>query len=97
MNLSKPELQFLFSDQWHSKSSVLTDLESAANSSSLSPSIVSERCRRGNVFTLKEIEMVTNGFAEENMIRTSGDNGVIYRAVLLDNRRAAVKSLISSR
>ncbi|XP_059459401.1 probable serine/threonine-protein kinase At1g01540 [Corylus avellana] len=48
---------------------------------------------RGSKFSLKEIEMATNSLAKENLIG-SGDYGVVYRGILLDNTRVAVKKLV---
>ncbi|KAF8044059.1 hypothetical protein BT93_A2130 [Corymbia citriodora subsp. variegata] len=44
---------------------------------------------------LDEIKFVTNGFACENVIGC-GDNAVVYRGVLLNNVRVAVKRLLCS-
>ncbi|KAJ0099410.1 hypothetical protein Patl1_20214 [Pistacia atlantica] len=86
MNLSQPEFQMMLSDPCSIKSSLVTDLESIAG--------LSER-QYGNRCSLKEIALVTNDFSGENMI-ASGDNGMVYRALLLDNKRVAVKRLIMS-
>lgn len=51
---------------------------------------------RGCRFSLKEIEMATNGLAKENVIGM-WDNWIVYRGILLDNTRVAVKKLVSSR
>lgn len=93
MNLSKPDLQFMFSDRWSSGTSTNRCTRAQANGNI--------RCsvsgmRLGIRISLKEIDIVTDGFAEQNVI-ASGDNGVVYRAVLLDNMRAAVKLLMSNR
>ncbi|KAK9181853.1 hypothetical protein WN944_024993 [Citrus x changshan-huyou] len=92
MNLSKPDLQFMFSDRWSSGTSTNRCTRAQANGNI--------RCsvsgmRLGIRISLKEIDIVTNGFAEQNVI-ASGENGVVYRAVLLDNMRAAVKLLMSN-
>lgn len=44
-------------------------------------------------FTLREIEMATNGFAKQNVIGC-GDYGVLYRGLLKDNTKVAVKRLM---
>lgn len=47
-------------------------------------------------YNLREIETATNGFADENVIG-SGDYGVVYRGLLYDHTRVAVKKLICNR
>ncbi|XP_050221080.1 probable serine/threonine-protein kinase At1g01540 [Mercurialis annua] len=49
---------------------------------------------RGNRFSYKDIEVVTGGFSDENLIG-NGNQGVVYRGSLLDSTRVAVKSLLS--
>lgn len=44
-------------------------------------------------YTLNEIETATNGFADENVIG-SGDYGIVYRGLLFDHSRVAIKKLI---
>lgn len=51
---------------------------------------------RGSRFSLRDIEMATNGLAKTNMIG-SGDYGAVYRGILLDNTPVAVKKLVSVR
>ncbi|KAK3220295.1 hypothetical protein Dsin_014265 [Dipteronia sinensis] len=61
-----------------------------------SPAVSSSRTIQCSRFAVEEMEAVTSGFAEENVIG-SGDNGVVYRGVLLDvNARVAVKKLLSN-
>ena len=48
------------------------------------------------VFSLKEIEVATNGFARENVIG-NGDYGTVYFGILLDSTRVAVKKLLINR
>ncbi|KAL3521564.1 hypothetical protein ACH5RR_019713 [Cinchona calisaya] len=52
--------------------------------------------RPGKEYTLNEIEAATNGFADENFIG-SGDYGIVYRGVLFDHTRVAIKKLIVNR
>ncbi|KAG5558664.1 hypothetical protein RHGRI_008574 [Rhododendron griersonianum] len=47
-------------------------------------------------YTAREIEVATNGFADENVIG-SGDFGIVYRGVLFDGMRVAVKKLLYDR
>lgn len=69
----------------------VADLESVAR---YSP-VVSDAWG-GNRVALREIEVVTNGFADENVIG-NGDHGIVYRCILLNTTRVAVKRLSSKR
>ena len=97
MNTTKPELQVMFPHQWSTHASATTqesclaDMEPFAKYSSG----VSETWS-GNHFSLREVEIVTNDFAYENLIG-HGDYGVVYRGVLLDDIPVAVKRLLSNR
>ncbi|XVF53541.1 hypothetical protein PTKIN_Ptkin05aG0107300 [Pterospermum kingtungense] len=97
MNTTKPELQIMFSDRWSTRASSTTQETSLAY---LEPynklsSGVSEKWTVGTHFSLREVGIVTNGFAYENLIGY-GDYGVVYRGVLLDDRQVAVKRLLSN-
>lgn len=48
------------------------------------------------MFSLNEIEVATNGFSRENVIG-NGDFGTVYRGILLDSTRVAVKKLLINR
>ncbi|KAL9381519.1 hypothetical protein Peur_027176 [Populus x canadensis] len=100
MNIEKLDHhhQVILTDQCSNVSTGLTtrytgvaDLEPTARYSSVVPD-----AWRGNRIALKEIEVVTDGFADMNMIG-SGDYSVAYRGVLLDTTRVAVKRLLSNR
>ncbi|KAI4351653.1 hypothetical protein L6164_005989 [Bauhinia variegata] len=67
----------------------VTDLESNGEFSNAVKSV-----RWRNSFSLKEIEEATNRFANDNVIG-SGDYGVVYRGLLLDNTRVAVRKLVN--
>lgn len=51
---------------------------------------------RGSRFSLMEIEVATNGFAKENLLGNE-DYGSVYRGILLDSTRVAVKRLETNR
>ncbi|CAN6709513.1 unnamed protein product [Malus baccata var. baccata] len=51
---------------------------------------------RGKKFSLKELEVATNGFSKQNLIG-NGDYGIVYHGILFDNTRVAVKRLVSDR
>ncbi|KAF5468239.1 hypothetical protein F2P56_012406 [Juglans regia] len=50
----------------------------------------------GHWYTLRELEVSTNGFADENVIGEGG-YGIVYRGVLEDNNMVAVKNLLNNR
>lgn len=50
----------------------------------------------GHWYTLRELEESTNGFADENVIGEGG-YGIVYRGVLEDNSKVAVKNLLNNR
>ncbi|KAJ7000207.1 hypothetical protein NC653_010856 [Populus alba x Populus x berolinensis] len=51
--------------------------------------------KRGDRIASKEIEVVADGFADKNLVG-SGNRGVVYRGVMLDATRVAVKRLLSN-
>ncbi|KAI3767428.1 hypothetical protein L2E82_17538 [Cichorium intybus] len=50
----------------------------------------------GHWYTLRELELATNGFADENVIGEGG-YGIVYSGVLVDNTMVAVKNLLNNR
>ncbi|CAN1274236.1 Probable serine/threonine-protein kinase At1g01540 [Linum perenne] len=50
----------------------------------------------GHWYTLRELELSTNEFADENVIGEGG-YGIVYRGVLDDNTTVAVKNLLNNR
>lgn len=50
----------------------------------------------GHWYTLRELEIATNGFGEENVIGEGG-YGIVYRGILEDNTVVAVKNLLNNR
>lgn len=57
---------------------------------SAAPDLTNRGCIQ---FTVEEIEEATNGFGDENLIG-SGDHGIVYRGILCDTTRVAVKKLL---
>ncbi|XWS37877.1 hypothetical protein CRYUN_Cryun19dG0083200 [Craigia yunnanensis] len=96
MNTTKPELQIMFSDRWSTRASITTQESSLADFEpfgKFSPRV--SETRTGSNFSLREVGIVTNDFAYENLIG-NGDYGVVYRGVLLDDTQVAVKRLLSN-
>ncbi|XP_010525978.1 PREDICTED: probable serine/threonine-protein kinase At1g01540 [Tarenaya hassleriana] len=50
----------------------------------------------GHWYTLRELELSTSGFADENVIGEGG-YGIVYRGVLADNSQIAIKNLLNNR
>lgn len=50
----------------------------------------------GHWYTLRELEVSTSDFADENVIGEGG-YGIVYRGVLEDNTKVAVKNLLNNR
>ncbi|KAK1300168.1 putative serine/threonine-protein kinase [Acorus calamus] len=50
----------------------------------------------GHWYTLRELEVATNGFVDENVIGEGG-YGIVYHGLLEDNTQVAVKNLLNNR
>jgi hypothetical protein len=50
----------------------------------------------GRWYTLRELEAATGGLCEENVIGEGG-YGIVYRGVLSDGTKVAVKNLLNNR
>lgn len=50
----------------------------------------------GHWYTLRELDASTNGFADENVVGEGG-YGIVYRGLLEDNTKVAVKNLLNNR
>lgn len=50
----------------------------------------------GRWYTLRELEAATNGLCEENVIGEGG-YGIVYRGILTDGTKVAVKNLLNNR
>lgn len=59
-------------------------------------SVEAENIGWGRWYTLKELEVATRGFAEENIIGEGG-YGVVYRGVVNDGSVVAVKNLLNNK
>ena len=72
--------------------------KSGESSSCISDDIssVEENIGWGRWYSLKELEIATRGFAEENVIGEGG-YGVVYRGVLQDGSVVAVKNLLNNK
>uniref|UniRef100_A0A3N7ETJ2 non-specific serine/threonine protein kinase n=1 Tax=Populus trichocarpa TaxID=3694 RepID=A0A3N7ETJ2_POPTR len=72
--------------------------KSGESSSSISDDIssVEENIGWGRWYSLKELEIATRGFSEENVIGEGG-YGVVYRGVLQDGSVVAVKNLLNNK
>ncbi|XP_010662681.1 probable serine/threonine-protein kinase At1g01540 [Vitis vinifera] len=81
------------SGQWCSHASGTTDLESYDSDVGSRVRSVALDHGWGKWYSLEEIEVITNGFSDENVI-DSGYSWVVYSGMLLDNRRVAVKDLV---
>ncbi|KAF9684357.1 hypothetical protein SADUNF_Sadunf04G0109900 [Salix dunnii] len=73
-------------------------MKSGVSSSSISDDVssVEENIGWGRWYSLKELEIATRGFAEENVIGEGG-YGVVYRGVLQDGSVVAVKNLLNNK
>lgn len=98
MNRKLTEHRPVLSDQLFTQASgrscqngMVTDVESMGKYSPVVRDVW-----RGSRFSLMEIEVATNGFAKENLIGNE-DNESVYRGILLDSTRVAVKRLESNR
>ena len=50
----------------------------------------------GRWYTLRELEVATNGLREENVVGEGG-YGIVYSGLLADGTRIAVKNLLNNR
>ncbi|WCJ36717.1 Protein kinase superfamily protein [Euphorbia peplus] len=87
VEMNIPKLERFHLDESLEPCSILTNLESAARASD---------AWKGNRFSLRDIDLITCGFSGANVIG-NGDYGVVYRGILLDATRVAVKMMLSKR
>lgn len=85
----------VFSDRQHSSGeSRSTNATDSASMASGPPEV--SHLGWGHWYTLRELEIATNGLADENVIGEGG-YGIVYRGVLSDNTVVAVKNLLNNR
>lgn len=79
------------------KRSEESDLSRESRSEALSVvTVEAQNIGWGRWYSLRELEMATNGFVEENVIGEGG-YGVVYRGVLPDGSVVAVKNLLNNK
>lgn len=95
IDIGKAEHRVVFSDRQHSSGeSRSTNATDTASMASGPPEV--SHLGWGHWYTLRELEIATNGLADENVIGEGG-YGIVYRGVLSDNTVVAVKNLLNNR
>ncbi|KAK4744651.1 hypothetical protein SAY87_010963 [Trapa incisa] len=97
IDMGKVEHRVVYSDRQSSgESRVTTGLETASfrSSGNVGPEV--SHLGWGRWYTLRELEAATNGLCEENVIGEGG-YGIVYRGVLGDGTKVAVKNLLNNR
>ncbi|KAL0289578.1 UNVERIFIED_CONTAM: putative serine/threonine-protein kinase [Sesamum angustifolium] len=92
MSIGTPEKQVMYTDHQRSSNERIyddTDNVAVVECMAVETGPVSR-------YTLMEIESATNGLAYKNVIG-SGDFGIVFHGLLMDNTRVAVKKLFSHR
>ncbi|KAL3538963.1 hypothetical protein ACH5RR_002329 [Cinchona calisaya] len=84
------------SSQESNESSTSRSESSSAVTASTSTSTEGTKIGWGRWYSLKELEIATNGFANANVVGEGGF-GVVYRGVLQDGSVVAVKSLLNNK
>uniref|UniRef100_A0A1J3IYQ4 non-specific serine/threonine protein kinase n=1 Tax=Noccaea caerulescens TaxID=107243 RepID=A0A1J3IYQ4_NOCCA len=99
VDIGKIEHRVVFSDRVSSGESRGTASASETASFSGSGNVVGPEVSHlgwGRWYTLRELEAATNGLCEENVIGEGG-YGIVYRGVLTDGTKVAVKNLLNNR
>ncbi|XP_042508215.1 probable receptor-like serine/threonine-protein kinase At4g34500 [Macadamia integrifolia] len=73
-----------------------TDVSGGSQGSSSAVSIENPNIGWGQWYALRELEIATRGFSDENVIGEGG-YGIVYRGVMPDNSVVAVKNLINNK
>lgn len=98
VDIGKAEHRVVFSDRVSSGESrgTVSASETASYSGSgcVGPEV--SHLGWGRWYTLRELEAATNGLCEENVIGEGG-YGIVYRGILNDGTKVAVKNLLNNR
>lgn len=97
VDIGKAEHRVVFSDRVSSGESRGTASETATSysgSGCVGPEV--SHLGWGRWYTLRELEAATNGLCEENVIGEGG-YGIVYRGILNDGTKVAVKNLLNNR
>ncbi|XAR54028.1 Non-specific serine/threonine protein kinase [Bertholletia excelsa] len=92
IDIGKVEHRVVFSDRASSGESRATETASLGCGSM--PEV--SHLGWGRWYTLRELEAATNGLSDENVIGEGG-YGIVYKGILADNTRVAVKNLLNNR
>lgn len=99
IDMGKVEHRVVFSDKANSSGESLrsnTNVPSESNSIASYGGPEVSHLGWGRWYTLRELEMATNGLADENVIGEGG-YGIVYSGIFGDNTRVAVKNLLNNR
>ncbi|KAL5727245.1 hypothetical protein ACHQM5_000462 [Ranunculus cassubicifolius] len=96
IDIGKAEHRVVFSDRQQQQSSGESRSTNADSASMASGPPEVSHLGWGHWYTLRELEIATNGLADENVIGEGG-YGIVYRGVLTDNTVVAVKNLLNNR
>lgn len=97
VDIGKIDHRVVFSDRpssGESKGTVSASETASFHSGSVGPEV--SHLGWGRWYTLRELEAATNGFVEETVIGEGG-YGIVYRGVLNDGTKVAVKNLLNNR
>lgn len=96
VDIGKVEHRVVFSDRVSSGESrgTVSETTSYSGSGCVGPEV--SHLGWGRWYTLRELEAATNGLCEENVIGEGG-YGIVYRGILNDGTKVAVKNLLNNR
>ncbi|XP_077247418.1 putative serine/threonine-protein kinase At1g01540 [Tasmannia lanceolata] len=96
VDIGKTEHRIVFSDRPSSQASGESRSTTATDSASGGGPPEVSHLGWGHWYTLRELEDATGGLSDENVIGEGG-YGIVYRGILLDNTKVAVKNLLNNR